>query len=111
MITVALAVVTVCSLAFGLVAMRQLYRWERQLRGVRVQVTFKGRVTMTPRLLDWLKWGLTLEGDKQVNGQVIYKQGGTTIALLKPSDHGKSKTRKVAAEDPKSFKWQDRETA
>jgi len=80
------------------VGWRQLYRWERQLRGVRIQVTFKGKPKMNPRLIDWLRWGLTLQGDKRINGQVVYGQGGTTIALLKPQprSHGKTKTKTVA---------------
>lgn len=76
---------------------RQLYQWERQLRGARVKVYFKGRVAMSPRLIDWLHWANTLHGDRKVNGQVVYKQGGTTIAITKPDPrgHGKTTTKTV----------------
>lgn len=74
---------------------RRLYRWERNLRGVRVQINYKGRAKMTPRLFDWLLWANQLESDKRVNGQVIYSQGGTTIMLRKPNDHGKATTKTI----------------
>lgn len=81
---------------------RQLYRWERQLKRARVAVSFKGKRQMTPRLIDLLVWATRLEGDKKVNGQVIYKQGGTTIALLKPlpKEHGKTTTKTIREGEP-----------
>lgn len=84
----------------ALVAWRQLYRWERQLTGARVLVSYKGRTKMSPRLIDWLKWANTLQGDTRLNGQVIYKMGSTTISILKPLSrgHGKTATKTVAPE-------------
>lgn len=96
-VSIALAVLGVIGAIGGFLCARQLRRWERQLAGARVQVSFKGKALMTPRLLDWLTWCLSIEKDERVNGQVIYKQGGTTIALLKPrpKEHGKTKTRTI----------------
>lgn len=70
---------TVCALFFGY----RLYRWEILLSRARVKVYFKGKPSMTPRLIDLVRWCDQLQGDKRVNGQVIFKQGGTTIALAK----------------------------
>lgn len=81
----------------ALIAGRRLYLWERQLKGARIQVSFKGKAQMTPRLLDWLVWANRLDGDKRVNGQVLYAKGGTTIALRKraPREHGKTTTKTI----------------
>lgn len=99
MTVVALAI-GVFGLGFGLVCGWQLYRWERQLQRVRIAVFYKGKSQMTPRLIEWLKWGLSLERDKGVKGQAIYKMGGTTISLLKPvpKDHGKTEHRTITPE-------------
>lgn len=70
---------TVCALFFGY----RLYRWEVLLSRARIKVYFKGKPSMTPRLVDVVRWCDQLQADKRVNGQVIYKQGGTTIALAK----------------------------
>lgn len=97
MLTIVLSVLAIVGFAFGSACGYQLWRWERQLRGARISVTYKGKTKMTPRLLDWLLWANKLEGDKRVNGQVIYQMGGTTIALRKPlpRSHGKTKTRTI----------------
>lgn len=83
-------VLTYISLAIGITGFlwgaffaRRLYRWETLLSRARVKVYFKGKTAMTPRLLDLVLWADKLQKDKQVNGQVIFKQGGTTIALAK----------------------------
>lgn len=78
----------------------KLYRWERLLQLSRVAVSFKGKRAMTPRLIDWLVWAQRLQSDKKVNGQVIYKQGGTTIALMQPppKEHGKTETTTIKGE-------------
>lgn len=97
MLTILLDILGIMGWLVALVCARQLYRWERQLTGARLRVSFKGRTQMTPRLIDWLRWANTLQGDKRVNGQVVYKQGGTTIAIVKPlpRDHGKTVTRTI----------------
>jgi hypothetical protein len=95
--TVILLIVALLGWLAAIIAGRQLYRWERFLRGTRVQVRFKGKAKMSPRLIDWLVWAQRLQGDKKVNGQVIYSQGGTTIALMRlpPKDHGKTATTTI----------------
>jgi hypothetical protein len=97
MVTLILDILGGIGLVAGIVFGVQLWRWERLLKGTRVAVSFKGKRQMTPRLIDWLVWAQRLEGDKQVNGQVIYSKGGTTLALLKllPKDHGKTTTRTI----------------
>jgi hypothetical protein len=82
----------------------KLWQWEYLLRYSRVQVRYKGRARMTPRLLDWLVWANRLKSDKQVSGQTVYAQGGTTISIMRPlpRDHNKTthriiKPKKAAA--------------
>lgn len=75
--------VTVASLALAGLFGYRLYQWERALSRSRVKVYFKNRTAMTPRILDFVLWSKQLQGDKAVNGQVIYKQGGTTIAITR----------------------------
>lgn len=77
-----LIAVAFTSVLAGFFSMR-LYRWEVLLSRARVKVYFKNKSAMTPRLIDIVRWCDELQKDKQVNGQVIYKQGGTTIALAK----------------------------
>lgn len=95
--SIIICIIGLAGLTLGLACAWQLRRWERHLTGVRVQVSYKGKAKMTPRLIDWLKWALSLEGDKRINGQVVYAQGGTTIALMKPAprEHGKTTTKTV----------------
>ena len=97
---IAVVLVLAVPCAVGGICAHKLYQWEHLLQQSRVAVSFKGKRQMTPRLIDWLVWAQRLEGDKNVNGQVIYKQGGTTIALMKPApkDHGKTVTTTVKEE-------------
>lgn len=83
MILIILLIITAVSLIAAILFGYRLYRWEVLLSRARVKVYFKNRVAMTPRLIDILTWCNELQKDKALNGQVIYKQGGTTIALVK----------------------------
>lgn len=103
MIPVWLFIIVVLMLSVGSViggiCAYQLYRWEQLLKRSRVQVRYKGKPKMTPRLLDWLVWAQRLDSDKAVSGQVIYSQGGTVIALMRPlpKDHNKTTTKEKKA--------------
>lgn len=72
----------------------RLYRWERQLAGARVAVAYKQKVKMDAPLVDWLKWANMLRRDEQARGRVVYRMGGTSVAILKPRprSHGKTTT-------------------
>lgn len=97
MVTLVLDILGGIGICVTIVFGRQLRRWERLLKGTRVAVSFKGKRKMTPRLIDWLRWAQQIESDKNVNGQVIYTMGGTTIAIMKlqPKGHGKTTTKTV----------------
>lgn len=96
-ITIVLDLLGIIGIVGGVICARQLRRWERQLQGARVVIAYKGKNKMTPRLLDFLRWANQLDSDKALNGQVIYKLGGTTLAIIKPApkDHGKAQTRTI----------------
>lgn len=83
MLTILLLVTTAIAVSLALFFGYRLYTWERALSRSRMKVYFKNRTAMTPRLLDLVIWSRELQKDKAVNGQMIYKQGGTTIALTR----------------------------
>lgn len=81
---------------FGLLFGWRLYRWEKQLRGAKLAIAFKGRVKMSPTIHDLLKWALVLDRDKRNTGQAFFRMGGTTVAILKPTPkHGKATVKTV----------------
>lgn len=97
MVGYAVGVVGLIGFAIGMACLIRLREWERHLYRTRITIHFKGRPQLSPRLIDWLLWARQLETDKRVNGQVLYKMGGTTIALrkLEAKDHGKTVTKTV----------------
>lgn len=80
---IALAILCGATTALAVFFGYRLYQWEKLLSRSRLKVWFKGKPAMTPRLLDLVEWSRLLQNDKAVNGQVIYKQGGTTLALTR----------------------------
>lgn len=97
MLDVILGILCVAAVVVAALCARQLQRWERLLSGARIVIAFKGKNKLTPRLIDFVRWAESLDSDKRVNGQTIYKLGGTTIALIKPDPrgHGKAKTTTI----------------
>lgn len=95
-----LVIALIIIFALGVIAFvlgLRLYYWEKQLQGARIVIAYKGRTKMNPRLIDWLLWSKQLDSDHRVNGQVVYRNGGTTIAIVKVPlrTHGKTTTTTV----------------
>lgn len=73
-----------------------LWRWERQLKGARIAVAYKRRVQLQAPLHEWMRWALALKRDERSTGRVVYRNGGVTVAILKPlRGHGKTKTHTI----------------
>ena len=100
MLTLIFSAITIVSLLIGSACTYRLYKWERLLRRARIAVAFKGKTKINRPLLDWMTWCRSADKDKHATGQVIYKLGGTTIAVLEPiaRSHGKTVTKPVKAE-------------
>lgn len=98
--TVASAILDILGLVgigIGYLCLRRHRKWERQLRGARIAVAYKGKVKINAPLSDWLLWAQSLDADKTVTGRTVYKLGMTTVAILKPRspEHGKATTKTV----------------
>lgn len=78
--------------AFGTICAIRLLQWERQLRGARIAIAYKGRVKLQAPLIDWLKWANSLDNDKTTTGRPIYKANATTVVILKRRPPVKAKT-------------------
>lgn len=88
--------VGIIGLSFGLFCGARLRRWERQLAGARIAVAYKTRVKLEAPLVEWLTWANMLDKDQQSRGRVVYRMGGTSVAILKPRrGHGKTQTKTV----------------
>lgn len=81
---------------FGLFCALRLYQWERQLRGARIAIAYKGKVKLNAPLIEWIGWINALDKDEKSTGRAIYKANATTVAILKrlPPVKAKSVTRK-----------------
>lgn len=88
------------SWAIAVICILRLRQWDRHLRRARIAIAYKGKVKMSPPLIDWFHWSLAVEKDKQVKGRSVYKMGGTTVAILKPlpKEHGKTETKTVSVD-------------
>lgn len=91
-------------LSFGLLCALRLYRWERQLRGGRIAIAYKGKVKLNAPLIDWFNWINSLDRDRNATGHTIYKLGSTTVAILKrlPPPKAKSTVRKEDSQNGRS---------
>lgn len=85
-------IIGVVGVSFGLACGYRLFQWERQLRGARIAIAYKGRVKMDAPLIDWFKWCNSLDRDKRTSGHTIYKMNATTVAILKRRPPVKAKT-------------------
>jgi hypothetical protein len=97
-LTITLIILAAVGWTLGLWAAYGLWRWERQLTGARMAVAYKGkRVQMQPTLYEMLQWALRLDRDKLNNGQVFYRNGNVTLAILKPAPktHGQAETKQI----------------
>jgi len=72
-------------LAFGLRCYVELYKWARQCQGARIAIARKGKVRLQAPLLEWLLWTNKLNDDEASSGRVIYRDGNTSVAILKPA--------------------------
>lgn len=91
-------------IAFGARCYWELKKWARQCQGLRIAVSFKRRVVLQAPLVEWLLWGNLLDKDKDSNGRVVYKMGGTTIAIIKRS-HKAPKENVQAQAEMKQGTW------
>lgn len=101
--TVILYLAWVATLVFAVVVGRRLWRWERLLRAARISIAYKGKVKNSATLFDWLQWANRIDKDKTANGQVVYRSGATTVAIIKPAPkgHGKTTHRQVKPDKPR----------
>lgn len=79
-------------LAFGLLCALRLYHWERIFRRCRIVIAYKGKATINRPLADWAQWARSVDKDKHANGQVIYRGGHVSVAVLEPRQPTKAKT-------------------
>lgn len=85
-----MSVIDIISIVFGLAGFGcavwfyvHLYRWARQCQGARIAIAYKGKVKTHAPITEWLAWVSMLDKDEQSNGRVLYKLGGTTVAITK----------------------------
>jgi len=77
-------VVGIIGLAFALRCYVELYRWAKLLQGGRIAIARKGRVRLQAPLTEWALWVRNMGKDDD-NGRVIYRDGNTSVAILKPA--------------------------
>lgn len=96
-IGVTLSVVGVFGLSFGIFCGRRLAHWEKQLRGARIGIAYKGRVKMDPTLYEVLQWALAVERDETRTGKMFYSADKVSVSVLEPrhKSHGQAKTHTV----------------
>lgn len=105
----------VIGLAFGGRCYLELYRWARQCQRARIAVAFKRKVQLQAPLVEWLSWSNQLSADESSSGRVVYRNGGVTVAILKPVKPvgrvGQAilrARRKRASVAPREGRWQGR---
>jgi hypothetical protein len=79
----------------------KLRQWEYLLTS-RIAIAYKGKIKMSPQLIEWLQWSAAMTKDGKENARVVYKLGSTTVAIVVPrgKDHGKTVTKVVKTEVP-----------
>lgn len=111
--------VDIACVAFGVVGWayavkcyRELFKWARQCQRARIAVAYKEKVRLEGPLVEWLGWCNALDKDKESRGRVVYRMGGTSVAVIKGvKPVGKTRQavasakRRRANAAPKTGKW------
>ena len=67
---------------FGIRCYVELWRWAKQCQRAQIAVAYKQRVKLSAPLVEWLLWVNQLR-DADSNGRVVYRMGGTSVAIVK----------------------------
>lgn len=59
-----------------------LWRWARQCQHARIAIAYKQKVKLEAPLVEWLAWVKMVDKDKQSHGRVVYRLGGTSVAIV-----------------------------
>lgn len=85
MIVEAVAIVFgVLGVAFGVRSYVELRKWAKQCKEARIVVAYNRRVKMNAPLVEWLQWCNMLDKDESTTGRVVYMNGKTSIAIVRP---------------------------
>lgn len=84
MIELGAVIFGVCGLGFGLRCYWELRKWAKQCKEARIVVAYNRRVKMNAPLIEWLQWCNMLDKDESTTGRVVYMNGKTSIAIVRP---------------------------
>lgn len=62
---------------------RELVKWNNWARRARIVVAYKRKTVLQAPMTEFVAWADMLDKDKDSQGRVIYRQGGTSIAIAK----------------------------
>lgn len=73
----------VLGVAFAVRFYIELRRWAHHCKYARIAIAYKGKVKLHAPLTEWVAWVNMLDKDKDSQGRVIYRAGGTSVAITK----------------------------
>lgn len=83
-LTVIAFTVAVIGITFGIRCYVELWRWAKQCQNARIVVGHKKRVQIDAPLVDWLAWANQLNDDQKGRGRIVYRNGYTAVAIMRP---------------------------
>lgn len=80
---IACLLVGLAGVTFGARCYMELRRWARQCQHARIAIAYKQKVKLQAPLVEWLLWINQLDKDSDSTGRVVYRIGGTSVAITK----------------------------
>lgn len=82
MITIIAVIVAVVSALLSIRFYVELRRWSNICKNGRIAIAYKRKVQLQAPLTEWYLWTRKLSDTE--NGRVVYRNGGVTVAIVKP---------------------------